>query len=204
MIAFLLTAFALYVWFNPSTIPLCFTPTNAEGQPATWICPTGEYPWDAKRPTVEGPTSKHDIVVVLLLGVLGGALSAAISIRGLSGTSTPYDVPLALAGLKLPLGALTSLGALIALQGDFVPGLSELDSQGQILAYALVFGYAQQLLSGFLDRRAQTLLDAAPGKEKDVQYSHPKDSDRTPGRSSEARRSPPKRARLGALARGRL
>ena len=91
--------------------------------------------------------------------------------QGLSGTSTPYDVPFALAWFKLPLEALTALGGLIALQGDFVPGLSELASQGQILAYALVFGYAQQLLSGMLDRRAQTLLDSAPGKEKEARYT---------------------------------
>ncbi|MFC5176553.1 hypothetical protein [Nocardioides taihuensis] len=170
VITVLLVVTAAYVWVNPSTIPLCFTPPNAEGKPATWVCPTGEYPWNAQTPTVEGPMNKHDIVVVLLLGVLGGAFSAAISIRGLSGTSTPYDVPLSLAILKLPLGALTALGGLIALQGDFVPGLSELDSQGQILAYALIFGYAQQLLSGLLDRRAQTLLESAPGKEKDLGY----------------------------------
>jgi hypothetical protein len=138
---------------------------------ATLVCPTDEHTWDASNPTTAGPTDPHDIIVILLLGVLGGALSAAIAIKGLTGTSTPYDVPLALALLKLPMGALTSLGAIIFLQGDFVPGLSELDSQGQILAYALVFGYAQQLLSGLLDRKAQTLLDSAPGKEKDVQYT---------------------------------
>ena len=170
VIGLLLLFFGSYVWFNPTTVPLCFTPSNAEGEPATWVCPTGSYPWDSKLPTEEGPTSKHDILVVLLLGVLGGAMSAAVSIRGMTGASTPYDVPLALAALKLPLGALTALGTLIALQGDFVPGLSELDSQGQILAYALVFGYAQQLLSGMLDRKAQSLLETAPGKERDMAF----------------------------------
>jgi hypothetical protein len=171
VIGLLLVAFAAYLWSNAEMVPLCFTPSNAEGEPATWVCPTGEFNWDAEDPTRHGPTSPHDVLVVLLLGVLGGALSAAVSIRGLTGSPTPYDVPLALAVLKVPLGALTALGALIALQGDFVPGLSELDSQGQILAYALVFGYAQQLLSGLLDRRAQTLMDSAPGKEKEVAFT---------------------------------
>lgn len=171
VIGLLLVVFATYVGHHPEKVPLCFTPTNAEGAPATWVCPTGEHPWNSDTPTSHGPTNKHDVLVVLLLGILGGALSAAVSIRGLTGASTPYDVPLALAALKLPLGALTSLGALIALQGDFVPGLSELDSQGQILAYALVFGYAQQLLSGLLDRRAQALLETAPGKEREVMFA---------------------------------
>jgi len=168
LLALLVTLFGMYVWFNDAKIPLCFTPPNAENQPPTWVCPTGEYEWDPDTPTVHGDTSSHDVVLVGLLGIMGGAFSAAVAIRNLTGTSTPYDVPLALAALKVPLGALTAIGGLIALQGDFVPGLSELDSQGQILAYALVFGYAQQLLTGLLDKRAESLLAAAPGKEKSV------------------------------------
>jgi hypothetical protein len=41
--------------------------------------------------------------------------------------------------LKLPAGALTAIAGLILILGDFIPGLSELDNQGQILAYAIVF-----------------------------------------------------------------
>jgi hypothetical protein len=100
---------------------------------------------------------------VAALGALGGALAATLSIRNLRGTSTPYDVPVALAFLKVPLGALTAILALVAIQGDFVPGLSILDSQGQILAYALVFGFAQQAFSRLLDQRAQDLLEGLPG-----------------------------------------
>ena len=141
-ITFLLVLFAGYVWNNPATVPLCFTPTttstatvsppsstgsDGDRRDGAVGMPTGEYSWNAATPEIHGPTNKHDVVVVLLLGLLGGALSAAISIRGLSGTSTPYDVPFALAALKLPLGALTALGALIALQGDLVPGAQRAD-----------------------------------------------------------------------------
>jgi hypothetical protein len=45
----------------------------------------------------------------------------------------------------------------------FVPCLSDLDSQRQILAYALVFGYAQQLGTQ-LDKRAEILLAQVPSK----------------------------------------
>ena len=106
--------------------------------------------------------------MVALLGLLGGALAAAVSIRNLRGTSTPYDVPVALALLKVPLGAFTAIVGLVALQGSFVPGLSALDSQQQILAYALVLGYAQQVFTFSLDRRAQTLLDGLPAKDPTV------------------------------------
>jgi hypothetical protein len=53
----------------------------------------------------------------------------------------------------------------VFIRGDFVPGLSDLDSQEQILAYALVFGYAQQLLTKMIDQRAQHVLDSVPSKD---------------------------------------
>jgi hypothetical protein len=104
-------------------------------------------------------------VVVALMGLLGGALAAALSIRNLRGTSTPYDVPVALATLKVPLGAFTAIVGLVAIQGEFVPGLSALDSQEQILAYALILGFGQQVFTRTLDRKAQDLLEALPSKD---------------------------------------
>ncbi len=84
-----------------------------------------------------------------------------MSIRNLRGTSTPYDVPVALALLKVPLGAFTAILGLVAIQGDFVPGLSALDSQQQILAYALVLGYAQQVFTYSLDRAGRRRCSTA-------------------------------------------
>jgi hypothetical protein len=144
---------------KPTFMPLCFPNelTNAQTGASTvqgFNCPTGSGLHAAQA---------ADALVVAMLGALGGALAATLSIRSLKGTSTPYDVPVALAILKIPLGALTALLALVAIQGKFVPGLSVLDSQGQILAYALIFGFAQQALSRLLDRQAQTLLEGLPG-----------------------------------------
>jgi hypothetical protein len=160
----LVAAFTWYVSVNPAAVPFCFTPTPEPNQPAMLMCPTAEYEADALD---AGPTS-DDVRVVALLGLLGGALAAAVSIKNLSGTSTPYDVPFALAALKLPLGTLTAIGGLLVLRGQFVPGLSELDSQGQILAYALILGYAQQVLTGLIDKQADHLLASAPGKDTHV------------------------------------
>jgi hypothetical protein len=39
-------------------------------------------------------------------------------------------------------------------------GLSALDSPGQFLAWALVFGAAQQLVTGLVDKKAQSVLDS--------------------------------------------
>ncbi len=143
--------FVLVVSIWPEAVPLCFQP----GEPAgTTYCPSGGA----------GPSSA-DIVVVAGLGLLGASIAAAVAIRNLRGTSTPYDLPVALAVLKVPFGVLTALGGIIAFRGEFVPGLSSLDSQGQILAYSLLFGYAQQLLTGQIDRQAQSLLQHVPSKD---------------------------------------
>ena len=144
----LVVATVVVIVNEPSWMPLCFI-ADGGGQ----VCATS---------TGRGPRPS-DIVMVSLLGALGGMLSSAVSIRNLKGTSTPYDVPVALAMLKVPLGAFTAFLALVAIRGGFVPGLTSLDSQEQILAYALVFGFAQQALSRLLDRRAQTLMEGLPG-----------------------------------------
>ena len=66
-----------------------------------------------------------------------------------------------MAVLKLPTGALTAVLGLLLMRGQFVPGLSALDSPAQIIAWAIVFGYAQQLFTRFVDQRAQSVLDNA-------------------------------------------
>jgi hypothetical protein len=149
---------------RPGAIPLCFQPSNtaATSQVSTagaesFVCPsTTGY---AARPT------GGDVSIVALMGLLGGALSATFTVQKLRGTSTPYGVPVALAILKLPAGALTAVTGLVLLYGKFVPGLSELDSQGQILAYAIVLGIAQHLVTRFVDQKAQDVLSSVPSKE---------------------------------------
>lgn len=149
------------VWFvaeNPSFIPFCFpgeSSSNGANVLQTRHCPTSSGP--------QAVPTGNDVLVVALLGALGGTTAATLAIRNLKGTSTPYDVPVALAFLKVPLGVLAAILGVVAIQGSFVPGLSRLDSQGQILAYALLFGFGQQALSRLLDKRAQELVEGLPG-----------------------------------------
>jgi hypothetical protein len=147
----LVVATVLVIARYPNWLPLCFT---GSGTPPSQVCPTSTGS--------TGPRGA-DIIMVAILGALGGTLTSAVSIRNLKGTSTPYDVPVALGFLKVPLGAFTAILAIVAIRGGFVPGLTDLDSQEQILAYALVFGFAQQALSRLLDQRAQALLEGMPG-----------------------------------------
>ncbi|MDF2732757.1 MAG: hypothetical protein K0S92_1390 [Desertimonas sp.] len=149
--------------FNPSSIPVCFNAgtvtaeqIRGEASPtAQVVCPTG---------AATGP-SGGDVPLVLVVGLAAGAFAAALAVRGMRGTSTPYGVPVAIAVLKLPAGALTALFGMLMLRGGFIPGLSALDTQGQIIAYSIIFGYAQQVFTRMVDSQAQVVLDHAPSSE---------------------------------------
>jgi hypothetical protein len=131
---------------RPDAIQLCFKPGR------TPVCPTGAAP------------TSTDIWLVELVGLVSASVAAAFSLRNLRGTSTPYSLPVALALLKLPTGALTAVLGLLLMRGEFVPGLSALDSSAQIISWAVVFGYAQQLFTGLVDQQAKSVLQDVGGR----------------------------------------
>jgi hypothetical protein len=69
----------------------------------------------------------------------------------------------AVARLKLPAGLLTAVLGLLLMRGEFIAGLSALDSSEQIVAWAIWLGYAQQLLIRFVDQLANTALESVGG-----------------------------------------
>ena len=159
---------------EPSKIPICFSPgenivcttstsriVDRHGTPiAAGTTGAGSTiaPADVDR-NMREDASSWDLAIVELVGLIAAALAAATSLRKIRGTSTPYSLPTALALLKLPTGALTAVLGLILMRGEFVPGLSALDTSGQIISWAVLLGYSQQLLTRFVDQRAQTVLD---------------------------------------------
>ncbi len=163
---------------SPGTVPLCFEP--ATNGALVVVCPTEQSVFvpapqqgvglstpdidDVVRNTA-GP---WDLVTVELIGLLAAAVAGAAGLRNIRGTSTPFALPVALAVLKLPTGALTAFLGLLLMRGGFVPGLSALDTSAQILAWAIVFGYAQQLFTRFVDQQARTVLDSVGGAERTV------------------------------------
>ena len=162
LLSMLVIAVCLVGARTPKVIPLCSNPSSTgatAAAPAHKVCPTSELA-DAHG------SRGGDVAIVALMGVLGAALSATLAVQKLRGTATPYAVPVALAMFKLPAGALTAIAGLLLLKGDFVPGFSQLDSQGQILAYAIVFGVAQHLVTRFVDQRADDMLSSLPRKER--------------------------------------
>jgi len=175
LMTFLAGVVAVVGFVNPTTIPLCFEPEKS-GQTVV-VCPTAQ---SALLPTGQqsGPAAPDvddavgrtaaplDLFVVELVGLAAASVAAAAAIRGIRGSSEPYGLPVALALLKLPTGAVTAFLGLLLMRGQFVPGLSALDTSAQILAWALVFGYAQQLFTRFVDQQAHTVLDTVRGADK--------------------------------------
>lgn len=192
----------------PDAIPLCFTPsdtttttttttppgttttrpattTTTQPQPTpaggfSTVCPSEEQP-PAPSNAARRLPAPGDVSLTALFGLLGGALSGAFAIRNLQGTSTPYSVPVALSLLKLPSGALTAIVGILLVRGEFIPGLSQLDNQPQILAYAFVFGVAQQVATRYVDARGQQILSAIPSKAA---------GDRTKGSTADPEEAP--------------
>jgi hypothetical protein len=166
------------VW--PTAVPLCFNPargmaTTAAGtqlprpsSPVDYavVCPTGSDSAPASRDLDQNfaaVAAPGDYLVVELVGLVAAGVASAAVLRKINGSSTPYSVPVALAALKLPAGALTAVLGLLLMRGGFVPGLTALDNSAQIVAWALVFGYSQELFTKFVDRRGQSVLEGVRG-----------------------------------------
>jgi len=184
--ALLMTLLAIGVaitgWVRPTLIPLCFAPQES-GQ-AVVVCPTAQSAPFPTTPQSTGSTQSpgtqvqdiddaiqqtatpQDLLVVELVGLTAATVAAAAAIRGIRGSSERHGLPVALAMLKLPTGAITAFLGLLLMRGQFVPGLSALDTSAQILAWALVFGYAQQLFTRLVDRQGQNVLDDVRGADR--------------------------------------
>jgi hypothetical protein len=175
LMTLLAIAIASIGYFYKTAIPLCFKPE--EGAQAMVVCPIEQSPPFAISPdrtnapvdidvVVRDTATRYDLMVVELVGLTAAAVAAAAAIRGLRGSSERYSLPAALAFLKLPTGAITAFLGLLLMRGQFVPGLSALDTSAQILAWALVFGYAQQLFTRLVDQQGQTVLNNVRGANK--------------------------------------
>ena len=144
-------------------VDVCFNPVDAGGG-GKIVCPLNETSYTGGSANLDQLTNETatpwDVPAILIIGASSAALSAAVALRQVQGSSTPFSLPVALAVLKLPTGALTALLGLLLMRGQFIPGFSALDFPAQVLAWAVLLGYAQQLLTRLIDQRAQMVLDA--------------------------------------------
>ena len=138
--ALLAAAIVLLGMAWPKLMPVC----------APKACPTGGT----------APTG-GDVALIALFGSLGAVLAVVSTLSTMGTPETPYSLNGPQLLLKIPVGALTGLVAVIALHAALVNGVEPLKSQAALLIYATAFGYAQQAATRLVDQRAQSVQDAA-------------------------------------------
>jgi hypothetical protein len=150
-----LVALALWHALSPEFLALCGTGEGADANREVRRC-------------VDGETSPHprDVVLVLILGTLGGLLSVGFTLgRASAGRRALFDPTPAQMALKAATGAATALIAVLLLQSSLFAITVE-SSEATVLAVAGLFGFAQHLLTRFVDERADILL--GPAKTDDA------------------------------------
>ncbi len=160
-------AAAIAVWgaLDPQTVALCFEQpkgdiaSTEETLENVIVCPTGEQSVVRDKPFVDQYADRWDVLSVELAGLVGAALTTIAALRRIHDDHvSPYSLPLAAATLKFPLGAISAFVGIIFIRGAFLPGLSALDTPIQILAWAVLFGAAQHLVTHLVDAKAQSTL----------------------------------------------
>ncbi|MFD4501619.1 hypothetical protein [Streptomyces sp. NPDC058457] len=160
---------AVWGWYCPDSLNMCFLP----GGKNFAACPSGEVP--LKQGNVPSDYAQRvDVLVTEAAGLAGAALTVIASLRRIQGTSSPYMLPLSAALLKFPTGALTAFIGVLLIRGAFIPGLSDLDSSPQIMAWAVIFGAAQHLVTRFVDERARETLSDVGRPPADPEPDGPK------------------------------
>lgn len=165
---------AIFTALIPTLLPICFGPTpNVPSAQVVEpprglivVCPLGQHPFNGNMDSSsELATTSGDYAVVETVGFLAAAVTAAATLRQLRGSPTASNVPLALACLKLPAGALTAVLGLLLMRGEFVPGLTSLDSSAQIIGWAVIFGAAQHLFTKVVDARGREVMETSPSPQ---------------------------------------
>lgn len=134
------------------TVTTTAKPKDPDPPPRPSAMPSA--PADRSEPGGDG----YDILVVEAFGLVAAALTAAVALRKMFGTKPPYTIPLALSLLKLPAGAVSAVLGLALINGGLIPGLNNLTTPGEILAWAALFGAGQQALTQFVDQRGREVL----------------------------------------------
>jgi len=99
-----------------------------------------------------------DVAEVELVGALGGLLSIAFGLGNTSVSPSRTNPRLAQWVLKPAAGAATALIGVLAVQSEVLIAPAGQITESLLLVYAAVFGFSQQLLTQFVDKRASKLI----------------------------------------------
>ena len=115
-----------------------------------------------------GPAWNH-VLVAAIVGSAAGVLAGVASLARIRGSSVPYSVAFALGVFKAPCGALSAVLGLLLVRS--VLGGEELGTgtSAGILAWVVIFGASQQLVTRLADQKGQVVLNRVKsGTEKSV------------------------------------
>jgi hypothetical protein len=102
--------------------------------------------------------TRGDVFIIELMGVIGAAVASVASLSRSQRVEDPYKVQVAQAVLKVSLGGVTAVLGLLLLS---VTPTVHPGTKWEILAYAVVFGYSQQVFTRLIDSKGDELQRAA-------------------------------------------
>jgi hypothetical protein len=138
-----LVALAMWHAINPDFVSLCGSGGVAGGGRG---CLTGSS------------ATGRDVLEVEVVGCIGGLLSVAFGLGAVKTPPSRYNLRAAQAVLKPVVGAATGFVGVLLVQSHILVAPTTRPSESLLLAYAAIFGFSQQLLTQFVDRRAGKLL----------------------------------------------
>jgi hypothetical protein len=105
------------------------------------------------------PRMPHLIAMIAIgtIGSVGGLLAGTRQITQAGGVYNPFFLPLHSLILKIQMGALCALAGILAILGGLAPEI-KVGQWGDIAAWALIFGAAQQFLTQLVDRQVNALV----------------------------------------------
>jgi len=153
---------------QPDVLSLCF------GPPDKLVCPHdratkgqgGEEPGEKPLENGDDPQvepNNVDVLLVISFGFAGATISGIPMLAKLRESATPYGLSIAVLALKLPAGALSAFIGITLIRGEFVPGLTQLDTGAQILAWSAIFGASQLAVTRLVDKKAWEVMSDMTG-----------------------------------------
>jgi hypothetical protein len=115
------------------------------------------------------PTLPEECVPVWqveLVGAAGALIAAAAAFWEVPKSGEPFGLRGIQSLVKVPMGALTAVIGTMLLQSGVIDALDP-QPVPEVLAYAALFGFAQQVVTRFIDSRAATLLKGPQKAEKE-------------------------------------
>jgi hypothetical protein len=100
------------------------------------------------------------LMLVMVFGLVGTLVTTIPSMAAIPNVTSPFNVPLQQAFVKVTFGTLTAIVGVVAIGNAGVTnGFESLQS---LIGVAVSFGAGQQAVTQFLDKRAGKIIDSAP------------------------------------------